>query len=98
MAHPDRGFRAAMRWYYAIGRRVWPYELWHWLFHDHRTSCGPSLAEFWNGTWKANPRTPLSQILKLESWPLSSRLLSFPRMGKRALAIVSTKADQLRGP
>ena len=27
LAHPDPGFRAAMRWYYRIGRRVWPYEL-----------------------------------------------------------------------
>ena len=48
-AHPDRGFRAAMRWYYSIGRRVWPYELWHWLFLDHRTAHGPTLAEFLDG-------------------------------------------------
>jgi anaerobic magnesium-protoporphyrin IX monomethyl ester cyclase len=48
LAHPDRGFRAAMRWYYSIGRRVWPYELWHWCFHDRRTRRGPTLAEFWN--------------------------------------------------
>jgi anaerobic magnesium-protoporphyrin IX monomethyl ester cyclase len=48
VAHPDRGFRAAMRWYYSIGRRVWPYELWHWCFHDRRTRRGPTLAEFWN--------------------------------------------------
>jgi anaerobic magnesium-protoporphyrin IX monomethyl ester cyclase len=47
LAHPDRGFRAAMRWYYAIGRKVWPYELWQWLFCDHRTASGPSLARFW---------------------------------------------------
>jgi anaerobic magnesium-protoporphyrin IX monomethyl ester cyclase len=48
VAHPDQGFRAAMRWYYSIGRRVWPYELWHWCFQDRRTRRGPTLAEFWN--------------------------------------------------
>lgn len=46
LAHPDRGFRAAMRWYYRIGRKVWPYELWHWLFLDRRTRHGPTLATF----------------------------------------------------
>jgi anaerobic magnesium-protoporphyrin IX monomethyl ester cyclase len=56
LAHPDRGFRAAMRWYYSIGRRVWPYELRHWLFLDHRTCRGPTLAEFLNGDWEAGPQ------------------------------------------
>ena len=28
LTHPDPGLRAAMRWYYEIGRRVWPYEVW----------------------------------------------------------------------
>jgi anaerobic magnesium-protoporphyrin IX monomethyl ester cyclase len=53
LTHPDAGFRAAMRWYYRIGRKVWPYELWHWLFRDRRTACGPALAKFLNGGWKA---------------------------------------------
>jgi anaerobic magnesium-protoporphyrin IX monomethyl ester cyclase len=52
LAHPDRGFRAAMRWYYSIGRRVWPYELWHWCFTDRRTRRGPTLAEFWEAGGK----------------------------------------------
>src|ERR1017187_5881074 len=52
LAHPDRGFRAAMRWYYSIGRRVWPYELWHWCFHDRRTRHGPTVADFWDGGGK----------------------------------------------
>lgn len=47
LAHPDPAFRAAMRWYYRIGRRVWPYELWNWLFVDRRTAVGPTLAKFW---------------------------------------------------
>jgi anaerobic magnesium-protoporphyrin IX monomethyl ester cyclase len=46
LAHPDRGFRAAMQWYYHIGRQVWPYELWHWCFLDRRTARGPTLAQF----------------------------------------------------
>lgn len=46
LAHPDRGLRDAMRWYYRIGRRVWPYEVWHFLFLDRRTGTGPTLAQF----------------------------------------------------
>jgi anaerobic magnesium-protoporphyrin IX monomethyl ester cyclase len=46
LAHPDPGFRSAMRWYYSIGRQVWPYELWHWLFYDRRVKWGPKVAEF----------------------------------------------------
>ncbi|MBM3882060.1 MAG: magnesium-protoporphyrin IX monomethyl ester anaerobic oxidative cyclase [Verrucomicrobia bacterium] len=46
LAHPDRALRAAMRWYYRIGRQVWPYELWHFLFHDRRVARGPTLSEF----------------------------------------------------
>ena len=44
--HPDAGLRAANRWYYRIGRRVWPYEILHFLFHDRRTAKGPTLGEF----------------------------------------------------
>lgn len=46
-AHPDLSIRAAIRWYYRIGRRVWPYELWNFLFRDRRQRDGPTLAEFW---------------------------------------------------
>lgn len=46
--HPDKAFRAAMRWYYGIGRKVWPYEVWHFLFLDRRArpKNRPRLAEF----------------------------------------------------
>ncbi len=54
-AHPDRGFRAAMRWYYGIGRQVWPYELWHWLFLDHRVRNGQTLAQFWRAGFAGLP-------------------------------------------
>jgi anaerobic magnesium-protoporphyrin IX monomethyl ester cyclase len=46
VAHPDPGVREAMRWYYRIGRQVWPYELWNFLFRDRRLRSGPTLAEF----------------------------------------------------
>lgn len=46
LAHPDPGFRSAMRWYYRIGRQVWPYEIWHWLFRDRRLRNGPTLETF----------------------------------------------------
>jgi anaerobic magnesium-protoporphyrin IX monomethyl ester cyclase len=52
LAHPDGDFRAGMRWYSNIGRRVWPYEILQWLFCDRRTRRGPSLAEFLKGGWK----------------------------------------------
>jgi anaerobic magnesium-protoporphyrin IX monomethyl ester cyclase len=50
--HRDRVFRAGMFWYSNIGRRVWLYEIWQWLFYDRRTRNGPALAEFLNGGWK----------------------------------------------
>jgi anaerobic magnesium-protoporphyrin IX monomethyl ester cyclase len=46
LAHPDRALRAAMRWYYRIGRRVWFYEWWQFLFCDRPTQAGPSLETF----------------------------------------------------
>ncbi len=46
LAHPDRLFREGMRWYSGIGRRVWCYEIWQWLFYDRRTRYGPTVAEF----------------------------------------------------
>ncbi len=46
LLHPDRRLRAGMRWYSNIGRRVWLYEVWQWLFHDRRTATGPALADY----------------------------------------------------
>jgi anaerobic magnesium-protoporphyrin IX monomethyl ester cyclase len=45
--HPDPGLRHAMRWYTKIGRRVWPHEVFGFLFRDRRTAQGPSVGEFW---------------------------------------------------
>lgn len=47
LAHRDSSIRAAMRWYYRIGRRVWPFEIWNFIFRDRRQQPGPTLAEFW---------------------------------------------------
>lgn len=55
MAHPDPLFRAGMRWYSNIGRRVWLYEIAQWLFCDGRTARGPTLATFLKGAWKVEP-------------------------------------------
>lgn len=46
LAHDDLELRKAMRWYYRIGRQVWPYELWHFLFRDRRLANGPTLRQF----------------------------------------------------
>jgi anaerobic magnesium-protoporphyrin IX monomethyl ester cyclase len=46
LAHPDPELRKAMRWYYRIGRQVWPYELWHFVFRDGRVRNGPTLRRF----------------------------------------------------
>lgn len=47
LVHHDPEFRHAMRWYSNIGRRVWPYEIWNFLFRDRYIKHGPTLAEFW---------------------------------------------------
>jgi len=47
IAHHDLPIRDAMRWYYRIGRRVWPYEIWNFFFRDRHQKDGPTLAEFW---------------------------------------------------
>lgn len=62
LAHPDRGLRDAMRWYYRIGRQVWPYEIWHFLFRDARLERGPTLREFLGEPQdaKAEPRATVS--------------------------------------
>jgi anaerobic magnesium-protoporphyrin IX monomethyl ester cyclase len=47
IAHRDLPIRDAMRWYYRIGRRVWPFEIWNFLFRDRHQKEGPTLAGFW---------------------------------------------------
>ena len=45
--HRDQGMRAAMRWYYRIGRKVWFHEIWNFLFRDHPKKDGLTLENFW---------------------------------------------------
>jgi len=47
LAHSDQAIRDAMKWYYRIGRQVWPYEIRNFLLRDHRQTDGPTLANFW---------------------------------------------------
>lgn len=49
ITHRDHSIRAAMRWYYQIGRRVWFYEIWNFVFRDNMRKDGPTLKEFWDG-------------------------------------------------
>jgi anaerobic magnesium-protoporphyrin IX monomethyl ester cyclase len=71
--HPDPAFRAAMQWYYEIGRKVWPYELWHWLSTDRRIENGPTVAEFLGIT-----RTPATAKEGSAELPYSVRPRSSP--------------------
>jgi anaerobic magnesium-protoporphyrin IX monomethyl ester cyclase len=45
--HKDKKLRAAMRWYTNIGRRVWFYELFQFIFNEKRQDMGIKLSEFW---------------------------------------------------
>jgi len=96
LAHPDRRFRAGMFWYSNIGRRVWLYEIWQWLFCDRRTRNGPVLADFLNGAWKrdtagipsnpgASPAAKATSTLPL-SGQVSPDLLSLPHMVRASLS------------
>jgi anaerobic magnesium-protoporphyrin IX monomethyl ester cyclase len=57
LGHRDSSIRAAMRWYYQIGRRVWPHEILVFLFRDQHLHDGPTLAEFWARTSHIEPWT-----------------------------------------
>ena len=56
LTHPEKRFRDGMRWYSSIGKRVWIFEIWQWLFHDRRTRYGPTVGEFLKGGWKTRMR------------------------------------------
>ena len=46
-ALPDPDARTVMRWYYGVGKRVWPHEVWNFLFREKCRRDGPTLNEFW---------------------------------------------------
>lgn len=47
LAHHDLPIRAAMKWYYCIGRRVWFYEIWNFFLRDRPMMKGLTLSTFW---------------------------------------------------
>jgi len=55
--HPDRGLRHAMRWYTQMGRRVWPHEIFQFLFVDRRLRRGPTVAQFWGAVQDAEEQS-----------------------------------------
>jgi anaerobic magnesium-protoporphyrin IX monomethyl ester cyclase len=57
LTHRDPAFRNAMRWYYRIGRKVWPYEIWNFFFRDRQQKNGPTVAEYWGNSSEAEERT-----------------------------------------
>ena len=70
----DPAIRAAMQWYYRIGRRVWPYEIWNFLFRERRQKAGPTLTEFWGTPQDRAEEIRLNQTTRssaLNSKPLS---------------------------
>jgi anaerobic magnesium-protoporphyrin IX monomethyl ester cyclase len=73
LAHPEKRFRDGMRWYSRIGKRVWIFEIWQWLFHDRRTRCGPTVGEFLKGGWKTRMRH-----IQLQKQPIPREKQSHP--------------------
>ncbi len=43
----DASVRHGALWYYRVGRKVWPYEVWQFLFRERRLKDGPTLEAFW---------------------------------------------------
>jgi anaerobic magnesium-protoporphyrin IX monomethyl ester cyclase len=86
LAHSEPLFRAGMRWYSSIGRRVWWYEIWQWLFFDRRVREGPTVGEFLKGGWqlaiakvchtKGKATSPWLRKI-LPAWPLGEKPLAF---------------------
>jgi len=89
LAHPDRRARAGMRWYSNIGRRVWPFEVWQWLFHDRRTRRGPLLADFLRGEWRREGR---AEVADSDAGPLRTLGPSKPGAANRLEAPTSVPA------
>ena len=80
LAHRDGRVRAGMRWYSNIGRRVWVFEIWQWLFHDRRTQFGPALAEFLRGKWDVSRGGTFGR----ESLPANGMSLFLPHRRAKA--------------
>lgn len=60
--HPESKIRQGMRWYYKIGRCVWFYEVFHFLFKDKRVKPTQSLQEYWGNQHFAVEEDVLQRI------------------------------------
>jgi anaerobic magnesium-protoporphyrin IX monomethyl ester cyclase len=58
LAHHDLPIRDAMKWYYRIGRRVWPHEIWNFILRDRPKQSNLTLSEFWGGLNPIQGTTP----------------------------------------
>ncbi len=67
--HPDPEIRHAMRWYTAMGRRVFLHEVLGFFFRERRLSGGPRLSAFWNETVEMEEEAHRSQ----RSQPVSAQ-------------------------
>jgi len=85
LAHPDPLLRAGMRWYSNIGRRVWTYEIWQWLFYDRRTRFGPRLADFLKRPWRPSAALQTNTALP-QPWHNVPDPLLVSSVGERKLA------------
>jgi anaerobic magnesium-protoporphyrin IX monomethyl ester cyclase len=66
-SHPDRAIRAAIRWYYRIGRKVWFHEIWSFLFREQHRKNGPTLEDFW-GDPQDEEQFAMEKYSKGTSW------------------------------
>ena len=94
LAHPEPLFRAGMRWYSSIGRRVWCYEIWQWLFFDRRITAGMTVDEFLKGGWRLERTARRS----LEKASVASRSQNEPWTAKRAEAILKLSPGREQKP
>jgi len=87
--HPDRAIRAAIRWYYRIGRKVWIHEIWNFFFHDHYTKDGPALEEFW-GEPQDEEEYAMERCLKRDDliYPVWKQLLKQEQKIAREAAVI----------
>jgi len=67
LAHHDLAIRDAMKWYYRIGRRVWPYEIWNFFLRDSSKNSGIVLENFWGGQQVTDENRNQFQIDKISN-------------------------------
>ncbi|MEA2027967.1 MAG: magnesium-protoporphyrin IX monomethyl ester anaerobic oxidative cyclase [Campylobacterota bacterium] len=45
--YPDKKIRDSIKWYYRVGRKVWFYEIYHFVFKNSIVKNGKELSELW---------------------------------------------------